>query len=112
DFISESVYYRLGARPSWPHGGGAVCSSGDVPIAGWRRHANLACLRPGGIESTSWSAGPPQHQLRNVLRIADIRNRCLRHPRLTWSVPVAAGDRKSTRLNSSHVSISYAVFCL
>src|SRR5699024_11962731 len=25
---------------------------------------------------------------------------------------VALGDRKSTRLNSSHVSISYAVFCL
>src|SRR5699024_12166955 len=26
--------------------------------------------------------------------------------------PAPAGDRKSTRLNSSHVSISYAVFCL
>src|SRR5207249_8686666 len=26
--------------------------------------------------------------------------------------PMHAGDRKSTRLNSSHVSISYAVFCL
>src|SRR5699024_11458585 len=25
---------------------------------------------------------------------------------------VDTGDRKSTRLNSSHVSISYAVFCL
>src|SRR3989442_2038818 len=25
---------------------------------------------------------------------------------------VARGDRKSTRLNSSHVRISYAVFCL
>src|SRR5699024_12853962 len=25
---------------------------------------------------------------------------------------VEGGDRKSTRLNSSHVSISYAVFCL
>src|SRR5690606_40834561 len=25
---------------------------------------------------------------------------------------VFAGDRKSTRLNSSHVKISYAVFCL
>src|SRR5699024_12017495 len=25
---------------------------------------------------------------------------------------VGTGDRKSTRLNSSHVSISYAVFCL
>src|SRR5699024_11548704 len=26
--------------------------------------------------------------------------------------PIALLDRKSTRLNSSHVSISYAVFCL
>src|SRR5438874_3849933 len=26
--------------------------------------------------------------------------------------PIAALDRKSTRLNSSHVEISYAVFCL
>src|SRR6266511_5897820 len=26
--------------------------------------------------------------------------------------PLVAGDRKSTRLNSSHVKISYAVFCL
>src|SRR5207249_5095594 len=26
--------------------------------------------------------------------------------------PPGEGDRKSTRLNSSHVSISYAVFCL
>src|SRR5690606_40272500 len=27
-------------------------------------------------------------------------------------ITVDAGDRKSTRLNSSHVKISYAVFCL
>src|SRR3712207_6927899 len=26
--------------------------------------------------------------------------------------PVVPGDRKSTRLNSSHANISYAVFCL
>src|SRR5437870_11483224 len=26
--------------------------------------------------------------------------------------PISARDRKSTRLNSSHVAISYAVFCL
>src|SRR6266511_5065618 len=31
-----------------------------------------------------------------------------RHRRATWP----GGDRKSTRLNSSHVKISYAVFCL
>src|SRR5439155_6244859 len=28
------------------------------------------------------------------------------------SIPLAVTDRKSTRLNSSHVAISYAVFCL
>src|SRR5690606_39449499 len=29
-----------------------------------------------------------------------------------WDVRLTALDRKSTRLNSSHVKISYAVFCL
>src|SRR5690606_40329597 len=29
-----------------------------------------------------------------------------------WTGTGAPGDRKSTRLNSSHVKISYAVFCL
>src|SRR3712207_7027718 len=31
-------------------------------------------------------------------------------PRSSWSAPKE--DRKSTRLNSSHANISYAVFCL
>src|SRR5690606_11486794 len=30
----------------------------------------------------------------------------------TYHLNIAKGDRKSTRLNSSHVKISYAVFCL
>src|SRR3989442_9401943 len=29
-----------------------------------------------------------------------------------YRLPSLGGDRKSTRLNSSHVRISYAVFCL
>src|SRR5438876_3991437 len=33
-------------------------------------------------------------------------------PLPTKNPPAAARDRKSTRLNSSHPSISYAVFCL
>src|SRR2546426_3648049 len=35
-------------------------------------------------------------------------------PRTTWSTDCkfVTGDRKSTRLNSSHLVISYAVFCL
>src|ERR1022692_4185920 len=32
--------------------------------------------------------------------------------RHTATVPSSPGDRKSTRLNSSHLVISYAVFCL
>src|SRR3712207_8638494 len=32
--------------------------------------------------------------------------------RLQYCGAVHAGDRKSTRLNSSHANISYAVFCL
>src|SRR5699024_11965186 len=31
---------------------------------------------------------------------------------LAMAIMVVVADRKSTRLNSSHVSISYAVFCL
>src|SRR5207248_4637479 len=45
------------------------------------------------------------------------RSRCSSHPaRTRSSSPDASGelerDRKSTRLNSSHRTISYAVFCL
>src|SRR3712207_6982797 len=29
-----------------------------------------------------------------------------------WKVVLSVSDRKSTRLNSSHANISYAVFCL
>src|SRR5438132_8136009 len=34
------------------------------------------------------------------------------HLRFRHVSPESAGDRKSTRLNSSHTVISYAVFCL
>src|SRR3989442_2856280 len=38
--------------------------------------------------------------------------RAERQPRVLEEVALDVGDRKSTRLNSSHVRISYAVFCL
>src|SRR5712692_7276819 len=46
-----------------------------------------------------------------------IRRRCRSRGSREWSARKsccnrARGDRKSTRLNSSHSSISYAVFCL
>src|SRR5207253_3466258 len=55
-------------------------------------------------------------------RSSDLSQSGVRHPLSTcvqrWSAttcgncPGARLDRKSTRLNSSHVAISYAVFCL
>src|SRR3712207_7590381 len=35
-----------------------------------------------------------------------------RYPLKSYSWEIPEGDRKSTRLNSSHANISYAVFCL
>src|SRR4051812_49690267 len=35
-----------------------------------------------------------------------------RDGRAAWAPCACCADRKSTRLNSSHMSISYAVFCL
>src|SRR3712207_9045485 len=53
--------------------------------------------------------------------ILDARVRVKRPGRARWTAPVqlllalgmlVLSDRKSTRLNSSHANISYAVFCL
>src|SRR3712207_7933672 len=65
------------------HGAGAGAAAADHPAAG-----------DGGHHA---DRGDP----------ADERDR--EHPR---HGVVAGGDRKSTRLNSSHANISYAVFCL
>src|SRR5258707_8150222 len=48
-------------------------------------------------------------QLRNAGGTNPGRNGALRRPRPR---PAGGIDRKSTRLNSSHANISYAVFCL
>src|SRR5690349_22839635 len=47
-------------------------------------------------------------KIRRNLRRQTRHCRCTASCRLIWS----RQDRKSTRLNSSHVEISYAVFCL
>src|SRR3989442_2498701 len=39
-------------------------------------------------------------------------NRHMKNAHHHWSSEKCKSDRKSTRLNSSHVRISYAVFCL
>src|SRR5437773_8468624 len=48
------------------------------------------------------------------VRTQQSENLCLAESSHHPPAPTAAGkiDRKSTRLNSSHITISYAVFCL
>src|SRR5437870_11550209 len=52
---------------------------------------------------TRWSAAPAA-KLPNTSKVE--RSKC------SGACPDVRSDRKSTRLNSSHVAISYAVFCL
>src|SRR5690242_21013740 len=44
--------------------------------------------------------------------VRDGSGRCAAMGTRTVRKPACRADRKSTRLNSSHMSISYAVFCL
>src|SRR5690242_21408943 len=72
--------------------------------SGTRRYAFQAINAPAAAASRS------AHQGRGLTKVtyligAPVRGRAAR-------AAVPSPDRKSTRLNSSHMSISYAVFCL
>src|SRR3712207_6898981 len=59
-----------------------------------------------GALFASWLRGDP---------VVGALDACLRRygvPRLPEDLGLSEEDRKSTRLNSSHANISYAVFCL
>src|SRR5699024_12648275 len=64
-----------------------------------------------GLASGREARGDPRRQAHDPSS-----RRCAEHPPEAWErwtlATPTAKDRKSTRLNSSHVSISYAVFCL
>src|SRR5207249_8169994 len=70
-----------------------------------RRLPRTARARPTGTQARRHAAVRPAVHLAGERRGA-----------LGRAAPLVSGarrpDRKSTRLNSSHVSISYAVFCL
>src|SRR5204863_4305596 len=55
--------------------------------------------------ASATNAAAPSNTLLNVIRPPPFR-------RMLQKAYCSVPDRKSTRLNSSHVEISYAVFCL
>src|SRR3712207_8344332 len=68
-----------------------------------------------GVQGVGGELGgvPEVHRVVHVDRLDGVEGR--EHERRGRRVPprgARRGDRKSTRLNSSHANISYAVFCL
>src|SRR5207249_9735224 len=64
---------------------------------------DLGRLLQDALDHVSYSVGRESQAVLSVHRLV---------PELNQKDAAASLDRKSTRLNSSHVSISYAVFCL
>src|SRR6267378_4874362 len=86
----------------------------------WRRANRITAIRTKEDFFFFMIRQPPRSTLfpyttlfrsRELTTVAASRNR---NPRDRATAPAArrSRDRKSTRLNSSHVEISYAVFCL
>src|SRR5690349_23495480 len=71
-------------------------------VARLMREDNLLAVQPRAFVATT----DAQHELEVYLNLAS--RLTLTGMNQLW----VAEDRKSTRLNSSHVEISYAVFCL
>src|SRR5690606_40261613 len=89
-----------------------------------RRSSDL--LTAGKPEQSGWKLVPEEPTEEMYRAVYKVQDDCAIHnygasPTFDdyWSAalsasptpPTAGGDRKSTRLNSSHVKISYAVFC-
>src|SRR5439155_17285924 len=80
--------------------GGGLIENQQPRLVHQRARDHQAALHAAGQAARDAPAPLPQLQLLEVLLGALARYRA------------READRKSTRLNSSHVAISYAVFCL
>src|SRR5436309_9155783 len=85
---------------SYPFGVRLLGSKGSISISPFPRYCNTSAS-----ESRPTSRGK---EWRGLILPSGIRNETLARDYLNGAPP---RDRKSTRLNSSHVKISYAVFC-
>src|SRR5437588_4786616 len=77
----------------------------EWPLNHWSELARLLLADSGQEQIVATGSGTPREQERLRVLAATVENK-----RLLLAPPDL--DRKSTRLNSSHTVISYAVFCL
>src|SRR5699024_1582579 len=105
---------RGGAAAGQRLDGAAAVAEGRVPV-GARLHAVLAPLSAEGAAVSLRTSRRRAFTLTELTEAGATgeRGRQVIEALLRVRANVlVSGDRKSTRLNSSHVSISYAVFCL
>src|SRR5438309_6390148 len=95
---SKGVDHVFARRPKLFRG---AIGADAVDAAGEQSRKRNERLLRGSLAGTRWAAG---HNGWRALWVGDDGARSLPNALLL--------DRKSTRLNSSHSSISYAVFCL
>src|SRR5688500_19642867 len=82
----------------------------EIALIPLHREPDVRHVRPAGPGGT---AGVRRTRvLRSRVRVGQVHLHALRHAPDTSSADPGSTDRKSTRLNSSHLVISYAVFCL
>src|SRR5689334_24472785 len=72
----------------------------------------LGMEQEGQVVDRQHARRPPDRREHEVRRVEDVDRSGQQLDRQRQLETVPGEDRKSTRLNSSHSSISYAVFCL
>src|SRR3712207_6743032 len=107
----EALVARVGTHPIWGYAHCLrVCALAEELAKADRVSYDAEILRIAallhdvGLYKAYAFREAPDHARRS----ADVAERLLRD----GDFPPQATDRKSTRLNSSHANISYAVFCL
>src|SRR5207249_12148240 len=95
----------------WKHGWSSLFTPQTSHCPIWRG-TRSSCPRFAGTSSFFTFGAVPHHRALNSSAFSNsIKQNSLRRT-FAFCVSTWMIDRKSTRLNSSHVSISYAVFCL
>src|SRR5690625_5566900 len=88
--------------------------TGLVEFAQGLHQLGVRILSTGGTARLLTEAGIPATEVSDVTQFPEILDGRVKtlHPSIHGGILAKREDRKSTRLNSSHVAISYAVFCL
>src|SRR5262245_50686502 len=103
---------RLGMLDNQAHRAARLITDTGIHALGWTREASIAKLEEAGQTHTDAVIevdryiGMPGQALCYMIGMIEIEK-----AREAARVREGASDRKSTRLNSSHLGISYAVFC-